>query len=442
MATLQIGKRGQAGIKPPPIKLRTRPYVLAGLSIVFILFGALGSWSAFATLSSAVLAPGVVMVQSKRKTVQHLEGGIVDEILVRDGDHIDQGQLLLKLDRTATQASASLLAGRIDLLRVREVRLTAEQRGLELIDFPKDMESPDPSAMINGEVAIFLTRELALNGKIDIMNQRIMQYDEQIGGLDAQQRANKEQLELIAEELEGLSSLLKKGYAIKPRLLELQRRQAEIRGERGQRIAEITSTKNSIGEARLQIIQIKNDFQELVAAELQEVQSELDDLRERYTTAKDALRRIDVRAPQAGTVVGLSVYTRGAVISPGQKLMDIVPKDDELIIEARLAPQDIDKVAVGHGAIVRLSAFDLETTPEINAEVTTLSADRLIDDQSNLPYYLVALSIPDDELAKLKKVDLKPGMPAEVAIKTGERTALSYLVKPLTDGVARAFKDG
>jgi HlyD family secretion protein/epimerase transport system membrane fusion protein len=426
----------------PPISLKTRPYILAGLTIVILLFGALGSWSAFAMLSSAVLAPGVVTVQSKRKTVQHLEGGIVEEILVRDGDRVEQGELVLRMDRTAAQANAALLSRRIDLLRVREARLSAEREGRESIDFPKDLESPDSAEIINGEAAVFSSRQLSLKGKVDIMRQRLAQFDQQISGLDAQRAANELQTQLIGEELDGLWPLLKKGYTIKSRLLELERRQAELRGEWGQYIADMTNAKNSIGETRLQMIQIKNDFLELVTAELQDVQAELDDLRERHTAAKDALRRLDVPAPQSGIVVGLGVHTKGAVLSPGQQIMDIVPEGDQLVVEAQLAPQDVDKVSAGLDAVMRLTAFDLETTPELNAMVATVSADRLLDEASGLSYYLVTLNIPEDELAKLKNVDLKPGMPAEVAIKTGERTALSYLVKPLTDGVARAFKDG
>ncbi|MGI9416640.1 MAG: HlyD family type I secretion periplasmic adaptor subunit [Geminicoccaceae bacterium] len=430
------------GDKAPPIRLRTRPYVLTGVSIVIILFGALGSWSAFAMLGSAVLAPAVVAVQFKRKTIQHLEGGIVEDILVRDGDYVEQGQVLLKLDRTSAKASTAMLSGRIDLLRVREARLSAELQRRDSIDFPDDLDSPNAPEIISGEVAIFLSRELSRNGKIDIMRERMAQFEQQIAGLEAQEAANETQIELIGEELDGLRSLLKKGYAIKPRLLELERRRAELKGDRGKYLADITGARNSISEAQLQVIQIKNDFQELVTAEFQEVQAELDDLNERYTAAKDALRRLYVASPQSGIVVGLSVHTRGAVLSPGQKIMDIVPQDDRLVIEAQVAPQDIDKVTVGFDAAVRLTAFDLETTPELNAEVMTISADRLVDEKSGVPYYLAALSITNDELEKLESIRLVPGMPAEVAIRTGERTALSYLMKPLADGVARAFKDG
>lgn len=428
----------------PPLRLCTRPYVLTGSAVIILLFGALGSWSAFAMLSSAVLAPGVVTVQSKRKTVQHLEGGIVEDILVRDGDRVEQGQLLLKMDGTEAEAQVALLSRRIDLLRVREARLLVERRGNQggaWNDFVDDLESEGASEIISSEIAIYLSRQMSLKNKSDIMNQREAQYEEQISGLDAQREANEEQITLIDEEIKGLRSLLEKGYALKPRLLELERRRAELRGERGQYIAEMTNAKNSVGETRLQKIQIRNDFQEQVTTELQEVQSELDDLRERYAAAKDAFRRLKVTAPQSGIVVGLSVYTKGAVLSPGEKIMDIVPGNDRLVIEAQVSPQDIDKVTVGYDAAARLTAFDLDTTPEINAKVITISADRMIDDKNSAPFYLVALDMADEEMQKLKSIKLMPGMPAEVAIRTGERTAISYLMKPLTDGVARAFKD-
>lgn len=430
---------------PPRVSLRTGPYVLMGSMIVAAMLGGLGLWSAVTPLSGAVIAPGVVTVYSKRKTIQHLEGGIVDQILVRDGDHVDDGQLLIRLADIRARANLAVVSSRLDVLRAREARLRTERDGHRGVAFPDGLMArrgePSVTEILASEVELFAARRTALEGEVQILEQRIAQLEQQILGLDAQQQANGAQIRLIEEELTGLRSLHEKGYVSKTRILELERRQEELKGERGQHIAEIARARTAIGEAQLQIIQVQNDFREEVATHLHEVQADLLDIQERYVAAADELQRLEIRAPQSGIVVGLDVHTLGGVISPGQPILDIVPKEDELVIEAQVAPQDIDKIAIGLEAMVRLSAFDLRSTPELSGTVFATSADRLIEETSREPYYLVAARIPDAELAKLQGLELVPGMPAEVFIRTGERTALSYLLKPLTDGMARAFKD-
>lgn len=430
---------------PPHVSFGTRPYVLVGCLIVLVMVGALGAWSALAPISGAVIAPGVVTVYSKRKTIQHLEGGIVAEILVRDGDRVDSGQQLIRLADTRVAANLAVLNSRLAVLRASEARLKAERDGRAAIDFPDILFAgravPNVDEITASETGLFLARRSARAGEIDILNQRIAQLEQQIAGLDAQQQANAGQIALIEDELTGLRSLYEKGYVSKPRILELERRREELKGERGQHIAEIARSQNAIGEARLEIIQVSNDFREEVATQLHEVQADLLDLQERYVAAADELSRLEVRAPQSGIVVGLDVHTVGGVIAPGQPILDIVPEEDELIIEAQVAPRDIDKVAIGLEAVIRLSAFDLRRTPELSGAVFSASADRIMEETSREPYYLVGARIPDSELSKLEQLELVPGMPAEVFIKTGERTALSYFIKPLVDGMARAFKD-
>lgn len=430
----------------PSVSVRTGPYVLFGAVIVFGLFGVVGTWSALTPLSGAVVAPAVVAVYSKRKSVQHLEGGIVDQILVRDGDEVEEGQLLVRLDEIRARTNSALLSSRIDLLKAREARLNAEFSERRTIEFPDNLmvrrAEPATAEILNGEIYLFLARDAALKGKTEILGQRIAQLNQQIAGFDAQQAANAAQIELIEEELTGLRLLLDKGYVAKPRLLELERRRAQLMGERGQHIAEIARAKDGITEAQLQTMQLRHDFQEAVATELHDIQAELYDLQERYVAAADELRRLDIRAPQSGIVVDLEIHTPGAVISPGDRILDIVPQEDELIIEAQVAPHDIDKVTVGLDAVVRLSAFDLQTTPELSAAVFSSSADRLIDEATNTPYFLVEARVRETELPQLEELKLTPGMPAEVIIKTGNRTALSYLIKPIADGMARAFRDG
>jgi HlyD family type I secretion membrane fusion protein len=416
------------------------------MAIIIVAVVGFGIWAVTAALEGAVVAQGTIIFEGKRKSVQHLEGGIVDRILIRDGDEVEAGQLLVRLDETRARTNLALLSSRIDLLKAREARLNAELGGRQMIEFPDDLmarrEEPNTAEIIRGEIDLFLARATTLEGKTDILRQRIAQLEQQIVGLDAQQAANVAQIGLIEEELEGLRALLAKGDVAKPRLLELERRQAGLMGERGQHIAEIARARDGIIETQLQIIQIRNDFQEEAATQLHGIQAELYDLQERSVAAADELRRLDIRAPQAGVVVELDVHTRGAVISAGQRILDIVPQDDELIIQAQVAPRDIDKVTIGLDAVVRLSAFDLRTTPELNAAVFAMSADQLVDEATNNPYFLVEARIPEVELAKLEQLDLKPGMPAEIIIETGQRTALSYLIKPISDVMARAFKDG
>ena len=428
------------GLKANPL-----PHILAGLLIVAVMFGGLGTWAALAPLESAVIAPGVVTVFSKRKTLQHLEGGIVSEILVRDGDFVDRGQLLLRLEDTRARANLAIVEGQLNVFRAREARLAAERDGAEAVVFPAALTEreadPKITGSLRGEAELFAARKAALEGEVEILTQRVQQLKKQITGLEAQRRAKGKQLELIVEEVQGLQTLYEKGYAPKTRILALQRTAEQLAGERGEHIAEIARARTSIGEAELQKIQVAKTFREEVVGELREVEARVFDLEERYVAAADELKRVELRAPQAGTVVGLDVHTVGGVITPGQPILDLVPLEDELVIEGRVAPQDIDKITPGQSSVVRLSAFDLRSTPELTGAVFTASADSLPDPVTGESYYLVGVRIAKEELAKLGNLVLLPGMPAEVFIATGERTALSYLIKPLTDGLERALRD-
>lgn len=421
------------------------PHILAGLVIIAVMFGGLGTWAALAPLTSAVIAPGVVTVFSKRKTLQHLEGGIVSEILVRDGDFVERGQLLLRLEDTRARANLAIIEGQLGVFQARQGRLEAERDGAEAVAFPAALteraEDPKVADSLRGEAELFTARKAALDGEVEILTQRVQQLKKQIAGLEAQRRAKGKQLTLISEEVQGLQSLYEKGYAPKTRILALQREAERLSGERGEHIAEIARAETSIGEAELQKIQVRKTFREEVVAELREVQARVFDLEERQVAAADELKRVELRAPQGGTVVGLDVHTLGGVIGPGQPILDLVPREDELVIEGRVPPQDIDKIVSGQGALVRLSAFDLRTTPELEGVVLTASADRLTDQTTGESYFLVSVRIAKEELDKLGDLVLLPGMPAEVFIATGERTALSYLFKPLTDGLERALRD-
>ena len=408
------------------------------------MFGGFGTWAALAPLDSAVVAPGTVAVYSNRKTVQHLEGGIVAEIAVRDGDRVAEGDLLIRLDATRADASLALIEGRLDELVAAEARLVAERDGLGALAFPQALlaRAGDPalSPILAGQTGLFAARRTSKEGEIAILRRRIASSEDEIDGLQAQRRSRVRQVAIIDEELVGLRALFEKGYTPRTRILALEREREELQGEQGELTAGIARAGNEIAEAELQIVQLDKRFREEVLEELRQVQAEIHELSERRIAAADERRRTDIRAPRAGIVVGLDVFTPGGVISPGQPILHLVPSDDEHIVEAQLRPEDIDRVVAGQPATVRFPAFNARTTPELQASVLTVSADRLIDEITGAPYYQAKVRIPESELARLGGQALISGMPAETFIAAGERTALTYLLKPFLDALTRATR--
>ena len=419
--------------------------VVAGLLIIALFFGALGSWAALAPLESAAIAPGVVIVDTKRKTVQHLEGGIVGEILVQEGDTVSAGQVIIRLDETQPRAMLELLKGRYRAASALQARLMAERDGRERIDFPDWLlaESDDPKVaeVIDGQVNIFVARRKALAGQVAIIEQRIAQFAEEIKGLKGQIVAEDTQLRLISDEISVVRDLLAKGLARRPRLLALQRREAEIEGSRSQNEALIARVKQNIAEARLHISELQTTLINEVVKELRDVQSEQFDLTERMRAAEDVLHRTEIRAPIAGTIVALQVHTPGGVIASGEPLLDIVPSEDRLVIEARVDPKDIDVVHPGLPAQIRLTAFPLRTTPMLDGRVAYVSADRLVDKRTGQPYYVARVLFDESQEEVLDDLVLYPGMPAEVMIVTGSGTALDYILKPITTSLNRALRE-
>jgi HlyD family type I secretion membrane fusion protein len=300
---------------------------------------------------------------------------------------------------------------------------------------------PKVAAILHGQAELFAARKAALDGEVSLLGQRVQQLREQITGIEAQQTAKARQVRLIRGELKDLKALFTKGLVPRPRILSLEREAERLKGERGEHVAEIARARTSISETEIQILQLRKTFREQVVTELRELETEKFDLTERKVVARDELRRVDIRAPQSGRVVGLAVHTIGAVIGPGETLTDIVPDGDELVVEARVAPEEVDKVSHGLAAVVTLSAFERNTTPELAGEVVTISADRLVDQATNMPYYAVRIRIPVTEMAKLGDLKLRAGMPAECFIQTGARTALSYLMKPFNDAARRVLRD-
>jgi HlyD family type I secretion membrane fusion protein len=426
--------------------LRTGPYILAGLLVVAVMFGGVGTWAALASLTGAVIAPGIVSVDSNRKTIQHLQGGSVAEILVRDGDFVEAGALLVRLDDTQARAKLTMFDSRLDILRARQDRLLAEQQGAADIEFTSaanqgPMQNSNFEEIVKSQKSIFDARRLALQGQTDIQNQRISQLREQIRGLHALRDSKGRQVAIIQDELKGLRELFAQGFAPRTRILALERTAEQLEGERSQHLTEVARAQEGISEAELQIIQLRKGFIETVVKEVQDVQTEIFSLAQEQIAARDVLDHIEIRAPLAGVVVGLDVHTVGGVVAAGQTILNIVPEGDKLVVESRMRPEDIDKVAPGQAAFLRFSAFNLRTTPELTGSVVTVSADRLVDTRTGESYYSARIEIPDRELEKIGTLRLIPGMPVEVFIQTSERTALSYLMKPLRDGLVRTFRE-
>ncbi len=421
------------------------PVVRFGLAVILIAFGGLLAWSAFAPLAKGVVASGTLVVDSNRKSIQHLEGGIVSEILVRDGDTVKAGQVLMRLDEVSSQAQRDVLYGQFLAAKAKEARLIAERDQKQQIVWPEELavgadDNGRKPSIRNNEQQLFESRRLTLAGQLSIYEQRVKQLEEQIKGYEAQVTANTSQIRLIDDELDGLQQLFDKGYASKTRLLQLQRNRAELDGERGNYEGEIARAKMQIGEARLQILQVRKSFEEDVADKLREAQQQIFDLEDRLTNANDVLQRREVKAPGDGVIVGLRVHTLGGVVRGGETIMDLVPSHEKLIVEAMVSPNDIDNMTVGLEAEVRFSALSSRQIPILTGTVMQVDADVTTDQRGNR-YYLARVEVPEDQLSKLGGQKIVPGMPTEVLVKAGERTLIEYLTKPLTDSFFRAFKE-
>jgi HlyD family secretion protein len=420
---------------------------LTGLGITVLLVGGLAGWAATAQLAGAVIASGTIVVESSVKKVQHPSGGVVGEILVKEGDRVAAGQIVLRLDDTMTKATLGVVRSQLDELTAREARLLAERDDAPAIVVPPQLidgrDDTSASAAVAGEGELFESRRTARSGQRAQLHERIAQANEEIRGLSAQQAAKEAGLDLIAQELVGVTDLYKKSLVSISRYTLLQRDQTRLQGEHGQVIAEAARARGKISEIELQILQLDQDFRTEVLKDMRDGQGKIAELKERVTAAEDQLKRVDLRAPQTGVVHQLTVHTVGGVIANGETIMQIVPRGDELVMEAKLAPNDIDQVEVGAKAVVRILAGNRRTIPEISGVVTRVSAD-LAHEQANgtqpsQVYYTVRVSLPPEEVARLNDLHLLPGMPAEVFIQTSPRSPLQYLLKPLHEQMARTF---
>ena len=422
-----------------------RRHTVLGLTVLLVLGGGMGGWAATTELSGAVVASGLVVVDSHVKKVQHPTGGVVGEIRVREGDRVDAGDLLVRLDETITRTGLAVVTKALHELAARQGRLEAERDASDRIrvkpELAERVAQPEIKDLIAGEQRLFELRREARAGLRAQLKQRVGQLQEQISGLEIQARAKGNEVKLIADELKGVQELYQKNLIPITRVTTLRREETRLEGERGQLIAGIAQAKSKISETELQIIQIEQDLRSEVAKELREIQAKTAELTEKRVLAEDQLKRIDIRAPQAGVVHQLTVHTVGGVIAPGDTLMLLVPQADELAIEVKVAPQDIDQLKIGQEAVLRLSAFNQRTTPEIRGKLSRIAADLTQDPKTGAAFYLARVAADEADINLLQGLKLVPGMPVEAFIRTSERTALSYLTKPITDQMNRAFRE-
>ncbi len=416
------------------------------LAAIFFLGGTATAWSIAVRLDSAVVTQGTVVVESNVKKVQHPTGGVIGAVNVREGQRVTEGDIVVRLDETATRSALGIVINDLTANRARVARLTAERLGATRITFPADLVTratadADVKGVIEGEMQMFATRITTRNGQKAQLIERIGQSREEIKGLIDQQKSIDIQLKVARDELGGLRGLEAKGLTTKPRITALDREIARNDGVLGDTIARISSSRGKIAETELQVLQLDKDLASEVAKDLREAETKIGELQERKVTAEDQLKRIDIRAPITGVVHQLAVHTVGGVVNQTEPLMLIVPEQDRLIVEVRIQPQDIDQVHKGQSARVRFTAFNQRTTPEVLGTLFRVAGDVTKEQQTGQSYFIGAISIEEGELRKLDGQKLVPGMPADAFVKTGERTMASYLVKPLTDQMQRSMRE-
>ncbi len=427
------------------LSLAIRKNMLMGFILLFALVASVGGWAASTEISSAVLGAGTVVVDTHAKKVQHPLGGVVSELLVHEGQFVTAGDVVVRLDATQARGNLAIVSNNLDELRVRRARLEAERDEAHAISFPVDILSrssePNLDRTIAGETRFFQSRRSALDGRKGQLNQRIAQLREEMKGTQVQADAKAEEVAIVSNQLEGVRELWEKKLIPLYRVAALERDVARLEGERGALLARQAETNLRITETNLQIIQVDQEFRTEVVKDLAEMRGKLTELEERELVARDQMKRINVIAPQSGVVHQLAVYTVGGVVSAGEVLMQIVPTADQLFVEAKIAPHDVDQISIGQQVTVRLSAFNLRTTPELTGSVLRMSPDYVEDGPSKARYYVVRVELRNSELAKLGKLKLLPGMPAEAFFQAGSRTMISYLLKPIADQTGKAFRD-
>ncbi|WP_246688372.1 HlyD family type I secretion periplasmic adaptor subunit [Methylobacterium sp. WL119] len=411
-----------------------------------VLVVGVGGWATFTEIAGAVIAPGQLVVESDIKKVQHPTGGVVGELRVREGDRVKAGDVLIRLDETQTRANLDIVLRALDELDARHARDEAERDDAPTIAFPAELlgrRDADPSVarLVDGETRLFAARRAGRAGQKAQLSERIEQLRQEIGGLTQQANAKEREIALILTELTGVRELYAKNLVPLSRVTALERETARLQGERGQLVAQTASAKGKITETELQILQVDGDMRTEVGKDLAEIRGKRSELREKRVAAEDQLKRIDLRSPQDGTVHQMTVHTVGGLVTPSEPAMLIVPTADQLAVEVKIPPQDIDSVRREQRAVLRFSAFNSRTTPEIDGTVSRVSADVSTDPKTGQSYYTARIRVPETQRERLGEVQLVPGMPVEAFLQIGERSVMSYLMKPLADQVAKAWRE-
>jgi HlyD family secretion protein len=433
-------------VAPPTPMPRLQHIAWAGNVLLGGFVVGLGLWSVFAPLESAAIVSGVVEVESSRKTIQHFEGGIIGKILVHDGDRVAAGQLLVQLDDTRARTQLQALRAQFWDAQAREARLIAERDGRDTIAFPASLVVDAQKALaaaqiLAGQQKIFETRRQVLQSQMAVIEERRAQVQQEIAGLRAQEQATVKRSAIIREEVAAVKPLVDKGLQARPRLLALEREMAEIDGRRGDIVANISRAHQVIAEAQANVLRLQSDRQNEIAQSLRDTQNQISQLAERIQANADQLSRTEVKAPEDGIVTDLRIHTPGGVVGAGAPLMDLVPREDRLIVNAQLRPEDIDVVRAGLSAEVHLTAYSQRRVPPLRGTVTYVSADHLLDKRTGQPYYAAKIRVDDERVVKLKGIEMVPGMPVYAMIKTGESTVALYTLRPLMDSFNRAFRE-
>ncbi|QQO20312.1 HlyD family type I secretion periplasmic adaptor subunit [Bradyrhizobium diazoefficiens] len=438
-----------AAVRPLPSPVTAQPpisgLIKTAVVIFVVLLGGFGGWAAFAPLSSAAVAPGAVKVDSNRKTIQHLEGGIIREILVRDGDLVKTGQVLLRLDSLDADADRDAKRAKVDALTAQEARLIAERDNAASIQFPESLSSRRNDAamreIMEGQTKIFADHRRALQDQVSVWTQRSEQYRAQMASLEAQNKSIEQQIPLFEEQLNDQKFLLTKGLSLKPKMLELERQLMAAKGEMGANKGKLQSLREQIGEAEAQIMSVRSTQAKAVSEELRKVQGDRNEAAEELRKFIAKAGRTDVVAPQDGTILNMKFFTKGGVVAPGGAILDLVPLQDKMVLEVKVQPLDIDVVRPDLPATVRFVAYKQRITPTVQGSVKWVAGDATTDEKTNTTYYLARVEVSTAELKQVPHVKLYPGMPVDVSIVTGQRTLLDYLIQPLTDSFAHAFRE-
>ena len=417
-----------------------------GLTVLLLGFGGFAAWAAFAPLDAGVTAEATVQVAGNRKSVQHLEGGTVDELLVREGDLVEQGQVLVRLNATRALAEQGVVSAQYIIAKATEARLLAERDGADNIEIDPELaerfkDDQRLERAVTSQERLFRTRRDALEGEIAILRENLAGAEQQLEGLEQVQKSRKSQIAYINRELKGVRELAKEGYLPRNRMFELERDAAQLQAALSNDVVEAGRTRNQIAELKLRILQRHQDYQKEVQSQLSDVQKEASALRDRLSALDYTVRETVIRAPISGYVQNLNVHTVGGVIGPGTLLMEVVPVDASYLVQARVPVQSIDRVTPGLDVDITFPALNQRTIPNIPGTVLTISADRLVDEATNMPYYLAQVEVTPEGVETLKNETIRAGMPAAVLIRLGERTMLNYLLKPFLERLDRSFKE-